>query len=185
MRATKIVATLGPSSDSSAMIRKLMETGADVFRLNASHGTPEQHICAISRVREAAKEIGQQKGILLDLQGPKIRLGKFEGRECRLESGSRFVLTTDEVMGNSQRASTTYKNLPSDVKPGDRILLADGSVELRVVSASAPDVVCEVVSGGRVGDRKGINLPGVSVSAGGHLFRGCKSHHWNLRMMVF
>jgi len=90
--------------------------------LNASHGTPEQHVRAISRVREAGKQTGRQKGILLDLQGPKIRLGKFEGGKCELESGSRFVLTTGEVMGNSQRASTTYKELPSDVRPGNRIL---------------------------------------------------------------
>jgi pyruvate kinase len=184
MRATKIVATLGPSSDSPAIIRKLMEAGADVFRLNASHGTPEQHLRVISRVREASKEIRLQKGILLDLQGPKIRLGKFEGGECRLESGSRFVLTTDEVLGNSHRASTTYKELPSDVKPGDRILLADGSVELRVASASATDVICEVISGGRVGDRKGINLPGVSVSAPSLTSKDLADVRWGLEAGV-
>jgi len=180
MRATKIVATLGPASDSPAMIRKLIEAGVDVFRLNASHGTPEQHVRAISRVREASEETGRQKGILLDLQGPKIRLGKFEGGKCELESGSRFVLTTDEVMGNSERASTTYKELPSDVRPGDRILLADGAVELRVASASTPDVICEVVSGGWIGDRKGINLPGVSVSAPSLTKKDLEDVRWGL-----
>jgi pyruvate kinase len=162
------------------MIHKLIEAGADVFRLNASHGTPEQHIRVISAVRDASKETGRHGGIVLDLQGPKIRLGKFGGGGCRLESGSRFVLTTDEVIGNSQRASTTYKKLPSDVKPGDRILLADGSVELRVASASATEVICEVVSGGRVGDRKGINLPGVSVSAPSLTDKDLQDLRWGL-----
>ena len=162
------------------MIRKLMEAGADVFRLNASHGTPEQHVRAIFRIREAAKEVARPTGILLDLQGPKIRLGHFEGGGCRLERGSRFVLTTDEVLGNAQRASTTYRELPSDVKAGDRILLADGAVALRVDAASATEVMCEVVSGGRVGDRKGINLPGVAVSAPSLTGKDLEDLHWGL-----
>jgi pyruvate kinase len=165
LRATKIVATLGPASDSPEIIRRMMQSGVDVFRMNASHGTPEEHMRRISRVREAARELRVQKGILLDLQGPKIRLGRFEGGKCHLETGSHFTLTTEEVMGNAQRASTSYTALPGDVRPGDRILLNDGAVVLRVVSVAGAEVRCDVVSGGMVGDRKGINLPGVKVSA--------------------
>jgi len=165
LRATKIVATLGPASDSPKIIRRMMQSGVDVFRMNASHGTPDEHMRRISTVREAAREVGKQTGILLDLQGPKIRLGKFEGGKCHLETGSHFTLTTEEVMGNAQRASTSYTALPGDVRPGDRILLNDGAVVLRVVSVAGAEVRCDVISGGMVGDRKGINLPGVKVSA--------------------
>jgi pyruvate kinase len=142
----------------------LIEAGADVFRLNASHGTLEEHRRRAAAVRQVASSVGVHAGVLLDLQGPKIRLGEFEGGGCRLETGGRFTLTTEPVLGNAERASMSYGLLPREVRPGDRILLADGAVELRVLSAGATAVYTEVVRGGRIGDRKGINLPRVPLS---------------------
>jgi pyruvate kinase len=143
---------------------QLVEVGVNVFRCNASHGTPEEHAARIHAVRAAAEPSGRTIGILLDLQGPKIRLGKFENGGCELETGAEFTLTTENVTGNSAIASTTYTELARDVKPGDRILLADGRIRLRVKSTDGIAVKCEVVTGGPVSDRKGINLPGVRVS---------------------
>jgi pyruvate kinase len=165
MRTTKIVATLGPASDSPDCIRQLLDAGVDVFRLNASHGTQEDHGRRIRLVRELSEEAGVHSGILLDLQGPKIRLGTFEGGGCELRKGSRFCITTEQIVGNSDRASTTYKDFVKDLTIGNRVLLADGSVELRVINKTHTDAVLEVLSGGYVSDRKGINLPGVEVSA--------------------
>jgi pyruvate kinase len=165
MPNTKIVATLGPASDSPAILSSLLEAGVDVFRLNASHGTWEDHARRIDRVRGAAGKAGKHTGILLDLQGPKIRLGKFERGSCILKAGSRFVITTENVLGNDERASTGYAELARDVGPGNRVLLADGAVELRALSTDGKAVTFEVILGGTIGDNKGINLPGVKVSA--------------------
>jgi pyruvate kinase len=164
MTNTKIVATLGPASDSTEVIRKLFEAGVDVFRLNASHGTHEEHGRRIAQVRAIAEELGAHPGILLDLQGPKIRLGTFERGVATLTTGSEFTITTEPVVGNQRIACTSYGEFGNDVKPGDQVLLADGSVELRVIESDGASVRCEVVAGGTVGDRKGINLPGVQVS---------------------
>ncbi|HXG33548.1 MAG TPA: pyruvate kinase [Bryobacteraceae bacterium] len=164
MRNTKIVATLGPASDTPEQIRLLIQAGADVFRLNASHGTLEEHRRRAAAVRQVASSLGMHAGVLLDLQGPKIRLGEFEGGLCRLETGARFTLTTEPVLGDAERASISYPLLPREVRPGDRILLADGAVELRVLSTGPDSVYTEVVSGGLVGDRKGVNLPRVPLS---------------------
>ncbi len=164
MRNTKIVATLGPATATREAIEKLMDAGADVFRLNASHGTVEGRADLIRIIRELEAQRGHSAGILLDLQGPKIRLGEFENGGCNLANGSTFTLTTLQCMGTPERASTTYAELAKDVKPGNRILLADGSIELRAVRVTGADVETEVVSGGWISNRKGINLPGVNVS---------------------
>jgi pyruvate kinase len=164
MRNTKIVATLGPASTAPDIIRGLLDAGVDVFRLNLSHGVHEEHGARIETVRRIAAESGRQVGILLDLQGPKIRLGNFENGGCVLHAGGIFTITTEEVLGNEHIASTSYVNFAKDVKPGARVLLADGSVELRVLDTDGVRVRCEVVTGGPIADRKGINLPGVEVS---------------------
>ena len=164
MRNTKVVATLGPTCSTPEMVHTLFESGVDVFRLNASHGSPEEHRARIAVVREVAAKRGIHAGILLDLQGPKIRLGEFEHGGCTLTDGSRFVITTQPVTGNCEQASTGYANFARDVKPGDRVLLADGAVELKVISTDGVAAVCQVVRGGPVATRKGINLPGVQVS---------------------
>lgn len=164
MTNTKIVATLGPATSSPEMIRRLLVAGVDVFRLNASHGTVEERTAAIGNIREASAEIGVEAGILLDLQGPKIRLGTFEGGQAVLEKGAEFCLTTEQVQGNSSIATTTYADFARDVKPGDRVLLADGALELRVLESDGTTARCTVVTGGVISDKKGINLPGAQLS---------------------
>ena len=164
MPNTKIVATLGPATESLAAIRQLLLAGVDVFRLNASHSTQAEHAVRIASIRQAAAEFGHPASILLDLQGPKIRLGSFAGGGCTLETGAIFTITAEPLLGDCRRASTTYAHFAADVKPGDRVLLADGAIELRVLHVSGPSVRTEVICGGPIGDRKGINLPGVAVS---------------------
>jgi pyruvate kinase len=162
---TKIVCTLGPSSSTVDVIEKMIRAGMDVVRLNFSHGTHEEHRAAMKAVREAAERAGEPIAILQDLQGPKIRTGKLASPEVRLVDGAKFIITINEIAGNAERVSTTYQNLPKDVKPGDTILMDDGLLQLKVLSSTATDVVTEVVHGGILKEHKGINLPGVSVSA--------------------
>ena len=165
MAKTKIVATAGPACEAPSVLRAMIHAGVDVVRVNMSHGTHEQHEQTIRRVREAASELEGPVAILLDLCGPKMRTGKLEGgRPTALETGQCFTITTNDVVGASERVSTTYQALPQEVTPGDCILLADGAIELRVTDRTATDVVCEVVFGGELGERKGINLPGVALS---------------------
>jgi pyruvate kinase len=159
MRNTKIVATLGPASASRDHIAALLDSGVDVFRLNASHGTKEQRQEWIGLIRSLGRA-----GILLDLQGPKIRLERFEGGGCRLENGAIFTITTESLLGNAERASTSYSEFARDVRPGDPVLIADGAVRLRVLETDGIAARCFVEEGGLVGDRKGINLPGVPLS---------------------
>ena len=166
MRRTKIVCTIGPASESEERLEQLMRAGMNVARLNFSHGTHEQHAIVIERVREISARLGYAVAILQDLQGPKIRTGALEGgKSVTLVDGANVTITTRPVMGNVQFISTTYQPLPQDVKVGDRILLDDGLMELRVLGANEADVECEVVHGGVLKEHKGINLPGVAVSA--------------------
>jgi pyruvate kinase len=163
---TKIVATIGPASHSREMIEKLVSAGMNVARLNFSHGNYETHSEVIRNVRSAARLLNRPVGILLDLQGPKIRVGRLEGGEpVRLKRNADFSITTKPVMGTAQTVSTTYENLPADVQTGDTILLDDGLIRLRVESKTHDTVFCRVVNGGCLKENKGINLPGVSVSA--------------------
>ncbi|MBV9441085.1 MAG: pyruvate kinase [Acidobacteriaceae bacterium] len=164
MRATKIVATLGPSTDAPEVLEELFDTGVDVFRLNASHGTQADLGRRIREVRELARERKSYAGILLDLQGPKIRLGTFKNGPLTLREGAIFTITTQTVEGTAEIASTNYPDLARDVKPGDPVLLADGSVQLRVLASDGVAVRCTVINGGEISDRKGINLPGVTIS---------------------
>lgn len=164
MPNTKTVVTLGPASDSPETVRNLLRVGVDVFRMNMSHGTQEDHARRIRTVRAVAAEMGIDAGILLDLQGPKIRLGTFENGRVELETGQKFTITTEACVGNQERACTSYADFAKDVREGDRVLLNDGAVELRVLSTDGIAAECEVVAGGPAGDRKGINLPGVQVS---------------------
>lgn len=164
MTNTKIIATLGPVTSTADMIRQMIQAGVDVFRLNASHGTSEWREEMVRLVRAESAHNAFPVGILLDLQGPKIRLGRFEGGSAVLEEGSEFVITTEEIEGDSTAASTTYKNFARDVKPGDRVLLADGALELKVLDADGVKARCRVVRGGVVSDKKGINLPGAQLS---------------------
>ena len=166
MRRTKIVATLGPASDSEERIRQLIQAGVDVTRLNFSHGTHAEHAARIARVRRIAVELGRPVAILQDLQGPKIRTGELKNDlPVLLQDGAPFVITADPVEGDARRVSTTYTALPHDVKPGDQILLSDGLIELSVTAVRGNDVVTQVVHGGSLRENQGINLPGSAVSA--------------------
>ncbi len=166
MRRTKIVATIGPASDSPEQIEKLILAGMNVARLNFSHGSHEEHARRIALIRETASRLGRPVAILQDLQGPKIRTGTLvDGKPVLLRPGERFTITTQELVGTAEKVSTTYKALPGDVRPGDRILLSDGLIELRVISSTADEVETEVVYGGDLRQKQGINLPGVQVSA--------------------
>jgi pyruvate kinase len=165
-RRTKIVATLGPATDSEEAIRALVRQGVDVFRLNFSHGTPDEHQTRLERVRRISSEEGRAVAVLQDLQGPKIRTGVLTGGgPVHLDKGATFVITAEPLEGTATKVSTTYANLPRDVKAGDRILLDDGLLELCVLVVEGDEVRTEVVQGGPLGEHKGINLPGVNVSA--------------------
>ncbi len=158
------MATLGPSTDSLDKVIGLMEAGINVARLNMSHGDHLQHMRRLKLVRDASHEVGRPVGVFADLQGPKIRLTRFENDFAILEPGQRFVITTEDVMGTAERAGTTLKTLTVDVRPGDQVLIDDGRIHLRAVEVTDTDVDTEVVVGGRVSNNKGINLPGVAVS---------------------
>lgn len=164
-RRAKIVCTLGPATTSPERIHALVKSGLDVARLNMSHGTHDEHRTAYERVRAASDELGHSVGILADLQGPKIRLGTFANGPVRLSVGEEFTITTEDVPGSRTEASTTYTGLPGDVRPGDTILVDDGRVALEAVEVTGPRVRGVVRVGGMVSDHKGLNLPGVAVSA--------------------
>ena len=163
-RRAKIVCTLGPATDSLEQVIELVEAGMNVARLNMSHGDHDTHLRRLSWVRQASESVGRPIGVFADLQGPKIRLGKFPDGPQDLEVGDRFTITTDDVPGTKERAGTTLQTLTNDVSPGDQILINDGAIELLALEVTDTDVVTEVVIGGRVSDHKGINLPGVAVS---------------------
>jgi pyruvate kinase len=162
MRRAKIVCTLGPAV--SGRMRELVDAGMDVARLNLSHGGYPEHRQRYEEVRKASDESGRAVGVLVDLQGPKIRLGSFADGPVQLSEGATFTITTEDVPGDASLASTTYKGLPGDVSPGDSILVDDGKVALRVTAVDGPRVTTRVEVGGPVSNHKGLNLPGVAVS---------------------
>jgi len=164
MRRAKIVCTLGPATSTPERLRQLVAAGMDVARLNLSHGNYADHEAVYAEVRAASNESGRAVGVLVDLQGPKIRTGRFADGPVTLVNGERFTITVDDVLGDQERVSTTYKGLPGDVKPGDQLLIDDGKVSLVALEVTETDVVTVVVEGGVVSDNKGINLPGVAVS---------------------
>jgi pyruvate kinase len=161
---TKIVATVGPASSAKEMLRALVKEGVDVFRLNFSHGSHEDHLKVIHHVREINKEMGTNVALLQDLQGPKIRVNEMKpGTE--IVAGQELIITTREVLGTNELVSTSYENLPNDVKVGDMVLIDDGKIELKVIEVRDIDVICKVIYGGPLKSRKGINLPFTKVSA--------------------
>jgi pyruvate kinase len=164
MRRAKIVCTLGPAVSSPERIRALVEAGMDVARLNLSHGSYADHEEVYRQIRQASDESGRAVGVLVDLQGPKIRTGRFAEGPVQLAEGARFTITTREVQGSVTEVGTTYSGLPGDVKPGDRLLIDDGKVVLEATEVTDTDVHTVVVVGGPVSNNKGINLPGVAVS---------------------
>ena len=182
MRRAKIVSTLGPATAVPGGVRALVDAGLDVARINRSHGSYEEHEAAYASVRKASRESGRAVGVLVDLQGPKIRTGRFTDGSVTLVDGEPFTITVDEVPGDVHRVSTTYKGLPGDVKPGDSLLIDDGKVTLRALEVSDTDVLCEVVIGGVVSNNKGINLPGVAVSVPALSEKDEADLRWALRL---
>lgn len=164
MRRSKIVCTLGPAVDSYEQLKSLIEAGMNVARLNMSHGSHPEHEERYHRVRKAAEATGRAVGVLVDLQGPKIRLETFAEGPVELVRGDEFVITTEDVAGDKGICGTTYKGLPGDVAKGDQVLINDGNVELRVTEVEGPRVRTLVVEGGVISDHKGINLPGTAVN---------------------
>lgn len=181
-RRAKIVVTLGPATSSLEAIRELVNSGMDVARLNLSHGSYEDHIQVYRHVRQASDESGRGVGILVDLQGPKIRLGTFANGPVVLQVGDTFTITTEDVPGDKDCVSTTYKGLPGDVSAGDRILIDDGRIALDVLEVDGPRVVTRVIEGGRVSNAKGLNLPGVAVSVPALSEKDKEDLRWGLKV---
>ncbi|MDQ1608758.1 MAG: pyruvate kinase [Microbacteriaceae bacterium] len=164
MRRAKIVATLGPATSSYENIRAIIDAGVDVARMNLSHGSYDVHEAVYANVRKATEDSGRAVAVMVDLQGPKIRLGKFEAGPYDLEEGDIFRITTEDIIGTKELSSTTFKGLPQDVKPGDFLLIDDGKVKVKVLDTDGTVVTTEVVVAGPVSNNKGINLPGVAVN---------------------
>ena len=164
-RRTKIIATIGPASSDPAVLARMIRGGMDVARLNFSHGTYRDHSRAIRHIRALSKRIGKHVGLLLDLQGPRLRVGELDGGVVQLRAGADVTLTNRGGKGNARRIPIVYSGLMHDVKVGDRVLIADGLVELRVVGKGKDGLRCRVVTGGEIADHKGVNFPGVRLSA--------------------
>ena len=163
-RKTKIVCTIGPASETVEKMRELMLAGMNVARFNFSHGTHEEQRVKLERVRQVREELGLPIATLLDTKGPEIRLRDFEGGRAELVSGQRFILTTQEILGNGDRAAITYKNLKNDISPGTTILIDDGLIEMNVEEISGEEIICRVINGGVVSNHKGVNVPGAVLS---------------------
>jgi pyruvate kinase len=164
MRRAKIVCTIGPAVESVEKIAELVDAGMNMARLNLSHGDHTEHQLRLEMVRTAAKKANKPVAVLVDLQGPKIRLARFATGPHELARGDTFTITTDDVDGTKERVGTTYKGLPGDCKAGDYILIDDGKVTVQVTKVSGNDVITTVIQPGQVSNNKGLNLPGVAVS---------------------
>ncbi len=173
---------MGPAVESEEKVRELIAAGMNMARLNLSHGSYEEHQLRYDRVRAAAKESGSAIAILVDLQGPKIRLARFAHGPHELSRGDIFTITTDEIEGTKERVGTTYKGLPGDCKAGDRILIDDGKVTVEVVEVKGNDVVTKVIEPGFVSNNKGINLPGVAVSVPAMSEKDIEDLRWGLKI---
>ncbi|MGE5379738.1 MAG: pyruvate kinase [Methylocystaceae bacterium] len=163
MRKTKIICTIGPASESPEMIGQLIEAGMNVARLNFSHSTREEHAGRIATIRQVARDMGVFIGIMLDTKGPEIRTGKLKASPIDLVAGQQFILTSRDVIGTSEIVSINYPGLPAEVNPKDRILLADGLIELEVNRVEGEDIICQVVTANPLGEKKGVNVPGVAL----------------------
>lgn len=165
MRRTKIICTIGPSSQDEDMLRKIILAGMNVARFNFSHGDYEEHGLKLERTRKISRELNLPVAVLLDTRGPEIRLRDFAEGKVELKAGQKFTLTTEEIMGTAERATITYKNLPQDVKPGDSILLDDGLIGLKVEEVQGDtEIVCTVMNDGPISNHKGVNVPGVKLN---------------------
>jgi pyruvate kinase len=181
MRRAKIVCTMGPAVEADGKVEQLIAAGMNMARLNLSHGSYVEHQSRLDAVRNAAKKAGVPVAILVDLQGPKIRLARFANGPHDLSRGDIFTITTDDIEGTKDRVGTTYKGLPGDCKAGDRILIDDGKVTVEVTSVTKTDVITKVIEPGAVSNNKGINLPGVAVSVPALSEKDIEDLRWGLK----
>jgi pyruvate kinase len=165
IRRTKVVATLGPASSDAKTLARMIEAGLDVVRINFSHGSPDEHRARVNLVRQLARKAGRSVGVLVDLQGPKIRVGRFKDGKIQLEPGAKFVLDAECKLGDQNTVGLDYKNLPNDVRPGDTLLLDDGRVVLGVTTVRGPKITTVVEQGGPLSNNKGINRKGGGLTA--------------------
>ena len=163
MRRTKIVCTLGPATDDVEIIKDLIRNGLDGARINFSHGTYESHTIIINKLKQAREELNAPIPLILDTKGPEIRLKTFDAEKYYLERNAKFTLTTEDIIGDQNRVSVTYKDLPQDLEDGSRVLIDDGLIELHVDEIEGTEIYCTVVNGGFVSSNKGINVPDVYV----------------------
>jgi len=163
LQKTKIVATIGPACDAPPVLEQMIRAGMSVARLNFSHGTFDEHAARIERLRAAAKAVGREIALMADLPGPKMRIGQLAEEPIQIAPGGTFTLTTRNIVGNSEQASMTFARLPQVVKPGDKLFLNDGIIELEVENVAGPDVHCRVLTGGELRSRKGLNLPAIDL----------------------
>ena len=185
MRRAKILATLGPASREPALLEALLAAGANGVRINMSHGTQDEHAENIRRARAAAATMKRPLAVLVDLSGPKIRTGVLQGGQpVQLYTNSLFTITTRSVAGDAREVSTNYSSIARDVKPGARLLLDDGAIELHVERTTETDVVCRVINGGTLGERKGINLPGVTLPIPSLTDKDKRDLQWAVRQKV-
>ena len=189
MRKAKIVDTLGPASNTLEQVTELIKAGMNVARINRSHGTFEEHEAVYKNIRQAAKNLGKNVAVLVDIQGPKIRTGWVKEVDCMdgsdkvfLKEGQEFIITTDEIVGDEHKVSTSFKGLPGDCHPGDPILIDDGKVRLEVTKVEGNDVYTKVVVAGPVSSHKGINLPGVAVSTPALTEKDKEDLRWGIRI---
>ena len=164
MRKTKIICTLGPSTDKEGVLRELIANGMNVARFNFSHGSHEEHLGRLEKLKALREELGKPVAALLDTKGPEIRLKDFKNSTEMMEAGQTFTLTTREVEGTKEICSVTYKDLPQDVQPGGTIMLDDGLIKLQIVTVNDTDIVCKVLNSGKIKNKKGVNVPGVHLS---------------------
>ncbi len=160
---TKIICTIGPASNSPVILEKMIRAGMNIARLNFSHGDFSGHKSVIEKIRSAAQATGRRVAIMADLPGPKMRIGQLESEPIELQSGNSFTLTTEEIVGNEKRVSVSFSRLPQAVKPGDKLFLNDGFIQLEVICVENTDVQCKVIVGGQLRSRKGLNLPGIDL----------------------
>ncbi|MDO7908194.1 pyruvate kinase [Paenibacillus sp. JX-17] len=174
MLKTKIVCTMGPACDSISLLKSMIQSGMTVARLNMAHGEPEDHLKRINNVRQAAAELNTIVPIMMDIKGPEVRIGKLREDSVMIKPGQILTLTTEEILGDAERIAVNYPDMPKVVKTGDRILIDDGLVDLRVKSVESTEMHCEIISGGILKPRKGVNLPGIKTTLPGVTERDVK-----------
>lgn len=184
MLRTKIICTMGPACDSVDMLKEMIQAGMTVARLNMAHGELEDHVMRINNVRKAAAELNTFIPIMMDIKGPEVRIGKLKEASFELRTGNKLILTTEEILGDAERIGVNYPQLNQDVNEGDRILLDDGLIDLTVLEVKNSEIVCEIVSGGMIKPRKGVNLPGIHTSLPGVTERDVMHIHFGLEQNI-